>query len=52
MTITELKAELARVEKEKFYLSCKDRWTWKDYETNDKFFETIQTLKKQIAALS
>lgn len=52
MTITELKEELARVEKAKFCLSCKDRWTWKDYEINDKYFATIQTLKKQIEALS
>lgn len=52
MKIEELKAELAKVEKAKFILECKDRWSSEDYRIHDRQVDEIIRLKKEIKALS
>lgn len=52
MSITELKEELAKVKKAKFYLECKDRWTCSDYKLSSDYTDYIIALEKKIKAIA
>lgn len=50
MTTQEIKTEIERQERERFYLAMKDFWDNKDYERDRKLRERIEELNKQLNA--
>lgn len=50
MTNTEIKARIEELERRRFYLSMKDRWTMDDYDTDRKLNAEIIRLNKELAA--
>ena len=39
---------LYELEREKFYLSMKDHWSYEDYKRNRELFDEIQKLKAEL----
>ena len=42
------KVRIEELEREKFYLSMKDHWSYEDYNHNHKLFVEIQKLKAEL----
>lgn len=50
MTRAEIIERIDQLETNAFYLDMKDRWTFEDYRTMDKWRREIRELKKELEA--
>lgn len=48
MNKTEIENRINELERRRFYLSMKDRWSAEDYQTDRKLWTEILSLKKEI----